>query len=57
MTRLTRVRPRMDLSSRPRGQRSWPDLLSEYCLQVSGEFRPVRETRELPLETRGLVSN
>ena len=38
MTRLTRVRPRKDLSSRPRGQRSWPGLLSEYCLQVSDEF-------------------
>lgn len=34
MTRVTRVRPRKDLSSRSRGQRSWPGLLSEYCSDV-----------------------
>lgn len=44
VTRVTRVRSRMDLSSRPCGQHSWTGLLSEYCFHAPS-FRLVRPTR------------
>lgn len=47
VTRVTRVRSRMDLNSRPRGQHSWTGLLSEYCFHAPS-FRlvqPIRNSR------------
>lgn len=44
VTRVTRVRSRMDLSSRPRGQHSWTGLLSEYCFRAPS-LRLVQPTR------------